>query len=171
MIDLITRLKNKDQKAFQELYNNYSESLLSKISRMTGDNLNNDDILQNAFLKVWTCIDRFDDNKASLYTWMTRICHNEVMDYFRLKNCTKRKLTSNYIRVTDVHYSVSPGNRVDVDRIRAKLKQSDRMIVDLIYMHGYSYSQTSEILSVPVGSLKTKVRKLLFKWREPVAIP
>lgn len=165
MTDFISRLKSRDQHAFTELYANYSETLLFKISQMTGDKLCAEDILQDAFVKVWNGIDRFDHTKASLYTWMVRICRNEVVDYFRGRNSSKRTITSSYMLNTDVQYTSAPGNRLDANRFLSTLDQKDRLMFNLIYYHGYSYSQASEIMDMPIGSMKSRVRKVLTKWR------
>lgn len=165
MTDFISRLKSRDQNAFTELYANYSETLFFKISQMTGDKLCAEDILQDAFVKVWNGIDSFDHTKASIYTWMIRICRNEVVDYFRVQNSSKRTMTSSYVRNTDIHYISTPGNKLDAKRFLSTLEHKDRHMLDLIYFHGYSYSQTSEIMDMPIGSLKSRVRKVLSKWR------
>lgn len=165
MTDFIARLKSKDQNAFNQLYSDYYGTLYSRIKKMTGDKLCAEDILQDAFVKAWTGIERFDQSKASLFTWLVSICRNEVVDQFRNRNSVKRKITGNYIRYLEVNCTNSPGNKVDARMFLAGLEQRDRMLMDLIYFHGYSYSQTSELMSMPLGSVKTKVRKLLCKWR------
>lgn len=165
MTDFIAKLKSKDQIAFNQLYSDYRGTLYTRIKKMTGDKLCAEDILQDAFVKAWTGIERFDHNKASLFTWLVSICRNEVVDQFRTQNSIKRKITGNYIRFMEGHSNYSSENKVDARKFLAGLEHRDRMLMDLIYFHGYSYSQTSELMSMPLGSVKTKVRKLLGKWR------
>ncbi len=81
--ELVRSLKQNSQKAFEYLYDNYSGSLMGVITKIIKDTEKSEDILQDAFLKIWRKIGDYDPSKGRLFTWMVNIARNTAIDQFR----------------------------------------------------------------------------------------
>ena len=84
--DLAILIKNRDQKAFGYLYDNYSKAIFGVIHTIVKDIEESEDILQKTFLKIWNSIDSYDTSKGRLYTWMLNISRNLAIDFKRSKS-------------------------------------------------------------------------------------
>ena len=68
--ELVSLLKNKDQKGFNILYNNYSGALYGVVNKIVQSTDDANDLLQDTFLKIWRNIDNYDPSKGSIFTWI-----------------------------------------------------------------------------------------------------
>lgn len=84
--DLVILIKNRDQKAFAYLYDNYSKALFGVLYQIVADVEETEDILQKLFLKIWDNFESYDASKGRLYTWMLNIAKNLAIDYKRSKS-------------------------------------------------------------------------------------
>src|SRR5690349_19235935 len=92
-IILASQLKDRSTIAFEHLYLNYSAALNGVILRNVKDCQVAEELLHNVFLKIWLHIDRYEESKGSLFTWMLCICRNEVIDHLRSRCARKWKMT------------------------------------------------------------------------------
>ncbi len=83
--ELIQGLKAKDQKVFSYLYDRYSPALYGVALKVLNDESNASDCLQEVFMKIWRNIDRYDESKGRLFTWMLNITRNTAIDTLRSK--------------------------------------------------------------------------------------
>lgn len=82
----IKAMQGPDQKSFTALYQAYSSALFRAINRMLKNDALSEDALQNTFIKIWLHLDRYDAEKACLFTWMLNIARNEAIDVLRSKH-------------------------------------------------------------------------------------
>ncbi|MES2565825.1 MAG: sigma-70 family RNA polymerase sigma factor [Bacteroidota bacterium] len=168
--ELIVLIRERNQKAFAYLYDNYSKALYGVINNIVNDQEESEDVLQNTFLKIWNHFDSYDASKGRLYTWMLNISRNLAIDCTRSKHeKIKNKIQEpsdsvyhkNKLFVEDkTHESI--GLRTMVDN----LNKDQREIIDLAYYQGYTQDEIAKKLSLPLGTVKTKVRQALLKLRE-----
>ncbi|HPH86646.1 MAG TPA: sigma-70 family RNA polymerase sigma factor, partial [Ferruginibacter sp.] len=92
--ELISRLKEREQQAFSYLYDHYAGALNGIICRMVEDPQLAEDILQEAFLKVWNNFAQYDSSKGRLFTWMINITRNLTIDTLRSKGYKKQRQIS-----------------------------------------------------------------------------
>ena len=83
---LIQAFTKQDQTAFTHIYDNYSGALYGVIYRMVEDKEKANDILQEAFIKIWKNSSKFNPEVARLYTWMHTICRNTAINYQKKKS-------------------------------------------------------------------------------------
>lgn len=150
---------------FKSLYINYRPAMLAFVSRHLTDVQFMEDIVQNAFVKIWRNIDQFDSRKAGIYTWMISICKNEMVDFLRSKHS---------IRFVELELGIAADDRtritdhLDVSRLVESLNTEDCNTINLLFLHGYTYEQVSLIKKIPSGSIKTRVRKIMKALRTQV---
>ena len=81
--DLIVRLQRRDPQALAELYDRYGRIAYSLIVRMVRDGSIAEDLLQEAFLRVWNGAQGFDAARGSIGSWLLAVAHNRAIDYLR----------------------------------------------------------------------------------------
>lgn len=171
-IRLVSALKNGDEAAFGELYDRYSGALLGVIVSITGDGESARDVLQEAFVKVWKNIHRYDETKGRLFTWLLNIARNTAIDYLRNSETriSKGKLSSD--RKTESAMESKLGvayMNIDIIGLRevvGRLTEEQRIVLERAYFGGLTREDIAEELSLPVGTVKTRLRAALLHLRE-----
>ena len=168
--DLITRLLQRDERAFLWLYQHYSISLGKAIQVLVRNKEQTRDLLQDVFVKVWSNLARYDASKGRLYTWMLNVARNTALDALRSGKAKNRPSVSQTIffdettlRTVDQQYHTSAINpdTIGLQHLVAQLPADYRQLVDLIYLNGYTQKEAAEVINIPVGTVKTRLRAAL----------
>lgn len=165
--ELVTALKAKDEQAFGYLYDHYSGALYSVIKQIVTDAEVSNDVLQETFVNIWRKIDLYDESKGRLFTWMLNIARNAAIDKTRSKGFQQ---SSKLQPITDGDGANHPSVRIGVDdfglkKILQKLKEEQRLLIDLSYFQGFTHEQISKALDIPLGTVKTRIRTALTQLR------
>ncbi|MES2690802.1 MAG: sigma-70 family RNA polymerase sigma factor [Bacteroidota bacterium] len=172
--ELVNALKSKSKDAFSYLYDNYSNALFGVIKRVIdGEEIAND-VLQEAFVKIWKNIDSYNASKGTIFTWMLNICRNTAIDEARSKNFRKESQNQNiedYVSVVDRQNKVE----MKIDHIGLKdvvrsLKPEHKILIDKIYFEGYTHDEVSKELEIPLGTVKTRVRAAMLHLRDVMKV-
>ncbi|MEO6814303.1 MAG: sigma-70 family RNA polymerase sigma factor [Ginsengibacter sp.] len=170
--ELVALLKSEDQSAFAYLYDNYSGALNGIIYRMLGDNELSEDVLQEAFLKIWNNIGSYDNTKGRLFTWMLNITRNLTIDTIRSKSYKKQSKilnTENSVNNLSNKNNINPAESFDALGIRKQvslLKADQKQIIDLAYFEGFTQDEISKKLIIPLGTVKTRMRTAIMELRK-----
>ncbi len=147
---------------FSSLYNQYSGALNTMAAKMVKNQTVAEDILQDVFVKVWKNMDKYDAEKGTLFTWMLNILRNTCIDYFRSSECKIKLITTpdelipgNPAIASMLYYNAE---KSDLRNLIFKLDTKYRHIIDLVYFWGYSQEEVSQMLAIPVGTVKTRSR-------------
>lgn len=164
--ELVTALRSKDDQAFGYLYDHYSGALYSIVKQIVGDAEVSSDVLQETFVNIWRKIDSYDENKGRLFTWMLNIARNAAIDKTRSKSFQQNN-TLVQIMETDSPYGAVKPNIDDfgLKKILQKLKDEQRLLIDLSYFQGFTHEQISKALHIPLGTVKTRIRSALTQLR------
>lgn len=166
--DLVISIKNRDQKAFAYLYDNYSKALFGVIHSIIEDIEESEDVLQKTFMKIWDNFNTYDVSKGRLYTWMLNIARNISIDYKRSKS-NKNKIQNIDKNVYTLNNITTEENSLDtigLKKIVEKLKPEQLILIELAYYKGYTQDEISKELDIPIGTVKTRIRKALLILRE-----
>ncbi len=168
--DLVIRLKNQDQAAFSYLYDNYAAALNGVIHRMIEDTQLAEDILQEAFLKIWNNFKQYDDSKGRLFTWMVNITRNLTIDTLRSKGYKKQqkifKDENSVSGLKDLSVGVDRFDTMGLRKQVAALKPEQKLIIDLAYFGGYTQEEISKEMGIPLGTVKTRMRAAIIELRK-----
>jgi RNA polymerase sigma-70 factor (ECF subfamily) len=168
--ELVMMLQNKDQQAFSYLYDNYSAALNGIIYRLVENRELAEDILQEAFVKIWNNFSSYDMGKGRLFTWMLNITRNLTIDTLRSKGYKKQaKISSDENSVSNFTDDSRIAERFDAMGLRkqlANLKPEQRSIIDLAYFHGYTQDEISKEMNIPLGTVKTRMRSAIIELRK-----
>ncbi len=168
--ELVSLLQNHDKQAFNYLYDNYSEALFGVIYRMVEDKELAEDILQDVFVKIWNNFSNYNNLKGRLFTWMLNITRNLTIDTLRSKGYKKQsKIRNTENSVNNFVDHSSGADRFDSLGIRkhlAHLKNDQKQIIDLAYFSGFTQDEIAKQLSIPLGTVKTRMRTAIIELRK-----
>lgn len=168
--ELVLLLQQKDQSAFSYLYDNYSGALNGAIFRMTDDATLSEDILQEAFLKIWKYIGSYDKTKGRLFTWMLNLTKNLTIDTLRSKGYKNQaKISGNENTVSTIQDNSTGIDKFDAMGLRKKLaglKPEQRTVIELSYFSGYTQEEISKALDIPLGTIKSRLRAAIIELRK-----
>ncbi len=163
---LVQMIKSKSEKGFTILYDNYCGALYGILMKFVRRTDVADELLQDVFVKIWKNIDRFDPAKGTLFTWMLNITRNQAIDYLRSASYQQQLLhVNNDLFSLHMDYIGSKAlntDEVEFKDIKSKAMQLDPKyaeVIDIIFFYGCSHEQAAHILKLPLGTVKTRVRK------------
>ena len=162
-------LRERSEKAFAYLYDNYAGALFGVIHSIITERENANDILQDVFLNIWKKIDSYDSAKGRLFTWMLNIARNAAID--KLRSRSFRDGLKNQPISENVDVSIGPGaispaiNDVGLRKVISRLKEEQRVLIDLSYFQGYTHEEIAKAMNIPLGTVKTRIRSALIQLR------
>ncbi len=168
--ELVVALQQQDQSAFSYLYDNYSGALFGLIYKMVNDKELAEDILQEAFVKIWNNFSNYDNAKGRLFTWMINLTRNLTIDTLRSKGYKKQsKIRSDENSVNNLSDNTHAAEKFDAMGIRKQLTlltNDQKQIIDLAYFGGFTQDEISKQLGIPLGTVKTRMRAAILELRK-----
>jgi RNA polymerase sigma factor (sigma-70 family) len=166
--ELVSLLQQQNEQAFGYLYDNYSGALFNIINQVVPDREIAADVLQEVFVNIWRKIESYDPGKGRLFTWMLNVARNAAIDKIRSKSY--QDSLKNQSMPADVHAISSQTTRLTVDdyglrQLVNKLKDEQKVLIELSYFQGYTHEEIARALSIPLGTVKTRIRSALLKLR------
>jgi RNA polymerase sigma-70 factor (ECF subfamily) len=164
---LIERAKDGDGASQEALVRFYEGRIYGLILRMVGNTEDARDILQETLVKALTSLDSYDP-AYPFATWLFRIAANKSVDFLRRRRVELRTLThSDELEVEDIPngraaLDEAVAQKLDwdmVERCMEKLDPRQRTVLFLRYKDGLSYAEIAEVLSMPVGTVKTMLHR------------
>jgi RNA polymerase sigma factor (sigma-70 family) len=168
---LLEKLVQRDRKAFQWLYDQYSPALYGVVLRIVREEEQAQDLLQDIFVKIWKNLDAYDANKGRLFTWMLNVARNTAIDSLRSRKTQPfgaiRTDEENVHIVDQQHHTEQPNpDHIGMKEVVNKLRPDRRQLIDLVYFSGYTHEEAAEELKLPLGTVKTRVRAALLELKE-----
>src|SRR5215210_296955 len=154
--DLISLVEAGDAEAFATLYDRHSRAAFSLAYRMMGDRQASEDLAQDAFLKVWRGASSYRAERGSVRTWILSIVHNRGID--QLRSHASRRRTQDRIEAS--------APRSQPREALNTLPPEQLKILELAYFSGYTHVEISELLRLPLGTVKGRMRLGLKKIRD-----
>ena len=167
-----------DTRAFEVIFDRHAGVAFSLAYRMCGRRPLAEEIVQEAFMSLWSSTARYDPRRGSVRSWVLRVVHNRAIDAFR------RELPSASHDVADDRISeVLPARerteeeverRTEARLVRTaldELPRDQRQVIELAYFGGFSHAQIAAALGVPAGTVKGRMRLGLSKLRIALGEP
>ena len=165
--EIIELLKKRDEQGLSLLYDHYAAALNGLIWNILKSTPVSEEVLQQTFLKIWNNIDSYNSNKSSLFTWMSTIARNTAIDKKRLKSFERNEKTESLdINVHQVEATKIPTENIDVENLLKLMDPKYKSVLDHIYLQGYSHKEAAEVLEIPIGTVKTRLRMAISELRE-----
>ena len=137
---------------------------------MVNDKELSEDILQEAFVKIWNNFSNYDSSKGRLFTWLLNLTRNLTIDTLRSKGYKKQsKIHKDENSVSNFTDSTNVAEKFDAMGIRKQLtllKNDQKQIIDLAYFGGFTQEEISKQLGIPLGTVKTRMRAAILELRK-----
>jgi len=170
--DLIQHARDGEPSAFGAIFDRHAAAAFSLAYRMCGRRTLAEDVVQEAFLSLWRNGMRYEHSRGSVRAWVLGVVRNKAVDTFRHETAT----TSRNVHDDDAAEQMPERQRTegeverraDAREVRgalAGLPNDQRHVIELAYFGGFSNSQIAELLELPMGTVKSRMRLALTKLR------
>jgi RNA polymerase sigma-70 factor, ECF subfamily len=169
--DLLSFVGQGDSEAFTILYDRYGRAAFSLAYRVMGERQAAEDLVQDAFLKLWRSATSYRPERSSVRTWLLSIVRNRGIDQLRAhasRRRTQDKIEASAPRSQPSEAFAETWRNSQRDRVRDALNTlppEQLKVLELAYFSGYTHVQVSELLAVPLGTIKGRMRLGLKKMR------
>lgn len=171
---LLARAAAGDAAAFRDFYDRTSAKLFGVILRILPERGEAEDVLQDVYLTIWRKAAEFDASRASAVTWTATIARNRAIDRLRAKRVrpTAPMEDAGWVAdespLADALIDTARG-AASVQAALAQLEPRHAAAIRSCYFEGMTYEALAEREGVPVGTLKSWVRRGIMKMREAIA--
>ena len=173
-----------DRKAFAKLYAATSSRLYAVLLRVLIRRELAEEALQDSYVRIWLKAASFDPEKSAALTWMASVARNRALDLLRaqhpeesLPGADDSSSEAQLPRRLLIDERESPGDRAEEDqsleRLQRCMKHMDpaqRRALELAYFDGYTHEELAEIMKVPLGTVKARIRRGLARLRGIIGI-
>jgi RNA polymerase sigma-70 factor (ECF subfamily) len=170
--DLMQLVHSGETGAFEVIFDRHSGAAFSLAYRMCGRRGMAEDVVQEAFLSLWRSGARYDRARGSVRSWVLGVVHNRAIDAFRREVVrTGRDVSDDGAveRMPAPHSTEGEVQRRDeAQHVRSalgELPSDQRKVIELAYFGGFSHSQIADMLQLPAGTVKGRMRLGLTKLR------
>ena len=170
--DLISLVEEGDAEAFAALYDRHSRAAFSLAYRMMGERQAAEDLAQDAFIKIWRGAGSYRAERGSVRTWVLSIVHNRGID--QLRSLASRRRTQDKVEAAAPRSQPSEAfaeawrnsQRDQVREALSTLPAEQLKILELAYFSGYTHVEIANLLGLPLGTVKGRMRLGLKKIRD-----
>jgi RNA polymerase sigma-70 factor (ECF subfamily) len=176
--ELLLEISRGDANAFSEFYDRHSRLVYGALLRLLRDTDNAEDILQDVFVQVWRKSSTYQPALGSPKNWLVRIAHNRAINLIRSQRERIKKLEipvpnedSGVLNQELIDDSLLD-NTVSAERMEMitsafkDLAEDQVKLLEMAFFDGYSHSEISEALKMPLGTVKTRIRSALIALRQ-----
>ena len=176
--DLIQLAREGEVRAFEMIFDRHASAAFSLAYRMCGRQAMAEDIVQESFLSVWRAGARYERERGSVRSWLLSVVHNRAIDAFRrgaAKDARDVRDEGIAERLASPELTDAEVERRDdarqIRRALAELPADQRQVIELAYFGGFTHSEIAEMLELPAGTVKGRMRLGLAKLRVSLGEP
>lgn len=164
-----------DEAAFARLYDATAPLVHGIVVKVLRDRAMAEEVTQEVFLELWRLAPRYDPDRGSVRAWIATVAHRRAVDRVRSEESARdRDVADAGVRRvphdTVVEEVTDRLDRARVANALGELTDSQREAVTLAYYGGHTYRQVAALLSVPEGTVKTRIRDGLIKLRDLLGV-
>ncbi|WP_317450976.1 sigma-70 family RNA polymerase sigma factor [Microbacterium thalassium] len=170
----IDRFRAGDERALEEIYRRWSPLVFTLALRVLGDRGDAEDVTQKAFVSAWTSRASYDPAKGRLSTWIVAITRRRIADTLEarrkvreLQEQLQRFAVPDENRATEFDL----GDRLLLADEIDRLEPDAQRVVRLAFYDDLTHQQISERLDMPLGTVKSHIRRSLTRLRSRLEVP
>ena len=176
--ELVARVLRGDTTAHEALFDRYSPIVMGLAFRITADQAVAEDVVQEAFWRLWRKADTFEFGRGSFTSWFFSIARNLAIDAVRRQSSQGQPTNEpDHImeRIADPAADVPDAawNGVLQERVKAAvaaLPVEQRDVIEMAYFHGMTRQEIARKTGEPLGTIHTRARLALQKLREALRL-
>jgi RNA polymerase sigma-70 factor (ECF subfamily) len=173
---LLVLVARGDRAAFERLYDRYVDAVYGLVRRVLRDPAQSEEVTQEVLVDLWRSAASFDSERGSASAWIMTIAHRKAVDRVRSAQAS----TLRDVRVAQLGeerpydvVSETVEHRMETEQVVRALKDLtdlQREAVTLAYYGGYTHVQIADLLGVPLGTVKTRIRDGLIRMRDRLGV-
>jgi RNA polymerase sigma-70 factor, ECF subfamily len=180
--ELIAAILHKDMRALEAFYDRHCSIAYALAVRVLGDAGDAEDVVQEAFASVWRAAETYRPERSQGRSWLLSIIHHRAIDRMRGRRVRPQTVQleagMSIADSTDVWREVS--DHLTSENVRSALRQlppEQRETIELAYFKGYTHVQIAQMMEVPLGTVKGRMRiglhklKSLLEGAQPEMVP
>ncbi len=169
-VELVALLREQPAAGIAALYDRYGRLIFSMALRVVQDRGAAEEITQDVFMRCWRSLDRYQPSQGSLASWMLSITHNRAIDELRSRRGkdARREISDDILQPQAM---IDPGFeeallRGEIQQALQILPVAQRDVIELVFWSGLTRREIAERLSLPLGTVHTRLRLGMDKLRE-----
>jgi RNA polymerase sigma-70 factor, ECF subfamily len=165
-----------DEAAFERLYDRVAGVVFGVVRRVVRDPAQSEEVAQEVLVEVWRTATRFDPARGTALTWILTMAHRRAVDRVRsAQAAADRDDRVGKLARTPAFDEVAEAveTKLEQEQVRralAQLTPLQREAVTLAYYGGHTYREVAELLDVPLGTVKTRLRDGLIRLRDMLGV-
>lgn len=171
LVDALAQVREGSQPALAEVYRRTSSKLFGICLRILGDRSEAEDALQEVYVNVWRKAGSFDPSRASPISWLAAMARNRAIDRIRSSGRRKQEPIELAAGIADgaptapelIEQGQESGR---LQNCLGELEQRQSQAIRAAFFDGFTYSELAERTGVPLGTMKSWVRRGLLRLKE-----
>ncbi|MCX4821896.1 sigma-70 family RNA polymerase sigma factor [Streptomyces sp. NBC_01142] len=174
--ELLGLVARGDQEAFSRVYDTVCGQVLGLVRTVLRDPAQSEEVTQEVLIEIWRSAARFQPTRGSAMAWILTLAHRRAVDRVRsAQAATDRERRAALLEQIPAYDEVveqveASLEREQVRRCLRTLTELQRQSVTLAYYRGLAYREVAELLSVPLGTVKTRLRDGLIRLRDCLGV-
>lgn len=165
--ELLARTVMGDRAAFHSLYTETSPTVFGVLKQMLPDTAVAEDVLQDAYVKVWSRAGEFHGERGKVLGWIIAIARYRALDVIRA-NKRRFEITSEANLVPES--VAADGGALELKTVleecMSRLAELQRQSIIGAFVHGWTHEELANQLAQPIGTVKSRIRRGLNLLRE-----
>lgn len=171
---LVVSIGRYHEDALAEVYRRHAGAVFALARRLLADRTLAEEVVQEVFLRLWNDPDRFDPDRGSLRSYLLAQCHGRSVDLIRSESSRRRREEKELTLAAEAGYDLEHEvwDMAVADRVKVTLQslpEGEREAILLAYFGGHTYREVADLLGVPEGTVKSRIRSGLKKMRGELA--
>lgn len=170
--DLMALVADADADAYEVVYDRHADAAFALAHRILGSRAAADDACQDAWMAAWRSAARYDARVGSVRSWLLTIVHHRAIDHVRRRTRLRDRTVADDAAAEQVPgaddteaLALARRERDETVALLRELSTDQRDVVELAFYSGYSHSEIADVLDVPLGTVKGRMRAGLEKLR------
>jgi len=160
-----------EPRALEVIFGRHGDAAFSLAYRMCGRRPMAEDVVQEAFMSLWRTGGSYDRTRGSVRSWVLSVVRHRAIDAFRRERRPSRNVSDDGVAewlVEPTQTDLEVERHDEAEHVRGAVRElpsDQRRVIELAYFGGYTHTQIAELLGLPVGTVKGRMRLGLTKLR------